>query len=73
MVPLTYAAMILLQADGNDRSFVKPDRLGTLEDRLAILVAPAGAAVDPPRRRVISVDGEFNRPGHAMAVGLVII
>ena len=66
------AAVVLLQIEDENGALRIGDRRFRVEDSFARLVAQAGSGVDAPRRFVFAVDGEFNRPGDAALIGLII-
>src|SRR5262249_8309812 len=67
------AAGVLLQVEGEDRAVGVLDRLLGDEDRLARLVATAGAGVDAPGRPLLAVEGERHRAGHPTLVAAVVV
>ena len=65
------AAVHLLEVDVQPRATFITKRLLGDEDGVARLIAPARSLVDAPRGFILAVDGEVDRPGDALLVGLV--
>src|SRR6185436_14123865 len=66
------AAVILLQVEGDRRPAGEAHRLLGHEDRLARLVAAAGADVDAPGRVVLAVDRERDGAREPLLLALVV-